>query len=266
VVLDESFGCRADSQFVLFSAGSRSSPSPCTCSQGGGLSLDDPVAARWPEFGQRGKQAITIRQVLQHRGGLPVARDMPLDALAMTDWDASVRAIERAVPAYPPGEVVVYHILTFGFILGEVVRRVTSVGVREFVAGELLGPLGVTDVYLGLPPALWARHVPVGGRLAAECNTRLVINRRAKREAGHPGRERVGHRSWPGRALPGAVVRRAGRAVGRDDRSGHPTVQRRRDRQIFASADPLVARVPARRRAARQHAGRGRLRPDGLAG
>ena len=184
MVLSESFGCPNDSLFFLFSAGK-----PLVAlavhllAQRGALTLDDPVAAYWPDFGQRGKQAITIRHVLQHRGGLPVARGMPPDALVMTDWDASVRAIERAEPTYPPGQVVAYHILTFGFILGEVVRRVTGAAVRDFVAGELLGPLGVSDVYLGLPPSLWHRHVPVGGRGPAGRVTQLVINRRATREA-----------------------------------------------------------------------------------
>jgi len=184
VVLDEAFECQPDSLFFLFSAGK-----PLVAlvvhllAQRGALSLDDPVAAHWPEFGQRGKQAITIRHVLQHRGGLPVARGMPLDALVMANWDASVRAIEQAVPAYPPGEVVAYHILTFGFILGEVVRRVTGAAVRDCVASELLGPLGVTNVYLGLPPSQWERHVPVSGRGPAERVTQLVINRRATREA-----------------------------------------------------------------------------------
>jgi CubicO group peptidase (beta-lactamase class C family) len=184
MVLDESFGCPADSLFFLFSAGK-----PLVAlavhllAQRGALSLDEPVAAYWPEFGRRGKQAVTIRHVLQHRGGLPVARGTPLDALVMTDWAASIRAIEQAVPAYPPGEVVAYHILTFGFILGEVVQRATGVVVRDFVARELLGPLGVSDVYLGLPPSLWDRRVMVSGRGPAERVTQLVINRRATREA-----------------------------------------------------------------------------------
>jgi CubicO group peptidase (beta-lactamase class C family) len=185
LVLDESYRCHADSLFFLFSAGK-----PLVAlglhllAQHGRLGLDDPVATYWPEFGQRGKQAITIRHVLQHRGGLPVARGMPLDALAMTDWAASVRAIEQAVPAYPPGEVPAYHILTFGFILGEVVQRITGLPVPEFLRAELLAPLGLDqDVYLPLPPELWGRHVPLRGRGPAELVTQLVINRRAARQA-----------------------------------------------------------------------------------
>jgi CubicO group peptidase (beta-lactamase class C family) len=131
VVLDASYRCQSDSLFFLFSAGK-----PLVAiavhllAERGQVALDDPVAAHWPEFGQRGKQNITIRHVLQHRGGLPVARGMALDALRMTDWAASVRAIEQAAPAYPPGEVPAYHILTFGFMLGELVQRVTGLPVR----------------------------------------------------------------------------------------------------------------------------------------
>jgi CubicO group peptidase (beta-lactamase class C family) len=185
LVLDESYRCQPACMFILFSAGK-----PLVAlgvhllAERGKLGLDDPVASYWPEFGQRGKHHITIRQVLQHRGGLPVARGMPLDALLMTDWEASVRAIEQAAPRYPPGEVPAYHILTFGFILGELVQRVTERPVRDFLRDELLEPLGLDDdMCLGLPAAWWHRHVPADGRGPAELVTQLVINRRATRQA-----------------------------------------------------------------------------------
>jgi len=183
VVLDETFGCRPDSLFFLFSAGK-----PLVAllvhllAQRGELDLDDSVAARWPAFGERGKQDITIRQVLQHRSGVPVARSFARDALAMTDWTASVRALERATPRYPPGQVPAYHILSYGFILGELVQRVSGVPVREIMAAELLTPLGLRDTHLGLPSELWARHIPVSGG-PAELATQLFINRRATRQA-----------------------------------------------------------------------------------
>lgn len=184
VVLDESIGCRADSLFFLFSASK-----PMTAllvhllAERGELALDDPVARYWPEFGQRGKQAITIRQVLQHRSGLPVARSMAADALTMTDWAASVRALERTAPAYPPGQVPAYHVLSYGFLLGEVVQRVTGTPVRDFLHAALHGPLGLRDTYLGLPAEQWERHVPVSGRGPAELATGLMINRRTVRQA-----------------------------------------------------------------------------------
>src|SRR5215475_2295647 len=142
VVVDEAVGCPADGLFLLFSAGK-----PLVAllvhllAERGALALADPVAKYWPEFGQRGKQAITIRQVLQHRSGVPVARSFPLDALIMTDWAASVRAIEAARPQYPPGQAPAYQVLSFGFILGELIQRVAGLPVQELLSAEILQPL-----------------------------------------------------------------------------------------------------------------------------
>jgi CubicO group peptidase (beta-lactamase class C family) len=184
VVLDEAVECRPDSLFFLFSA---SKPMVALLvhllAERGELTLDDPVAAYWPEFGRHGKQAITVRQVLQHRSGLPVARSMALDALAMTDWTASVRALEDAAPSFPPGSVPAYHVISYGFILGELVQRVAGMPVRDVLHAELLEPLGLHDTYLGLPAGQWSRHVPVSGRGPAELTTQVVINRRATRQA-----------------------------------------------------------------------------------
>ena len=141
IVFDRFTGCRDDSLFWLFSA---SKPLVALAvhllAERGELSLDEPVASYWPEFGQRGKQAITVRQVLQHRGGLPVARSMTADALSMSDWDASIRAIETAKPSLPPGEGPAYHILSFGFILGELVQRVSGVPLTDFVRDFVPSP------------------------------------------------------------------------------------------------------------------------------
>jgi len=184
VVLDQAFGCSPDGLFFLFSA---SKPLVALAmhmlAERGSLSLDEPVARYWPAFGQQGKQAITIRQVLQHRSGLPVARSFARDALVMTDWDASVRAIELATPAYPPGQVPAYHVLSYGFILGELVQRVTGAAVKDFIEAELLAPLGLRNMYLGLPRDQWSRHVPVRGRGGAELATQFVINQRFARQA-----------------------------------------------------------------------------------
>jgi CubicO group peptidase (beta-lactamase class C family) len=184
VVLDRAFGCAPDALFFLFSA---SKPLVALLvhqlAERGALGLDDPVARYWPAFGQRGKDAITIRQVLRHRSGLPVARSAARDALAMTDWAASVRALERAAPAYPPGSAPAYHYLSYGFLLGEVVQRVTGSPVREVLQSELLEPLRLRDTFLGLPPAVWERRVPVHGHGGTELVTGLMINRRAVRQA-----------------------------------------------------------------------------------
>lgn len=184
VILDQSFGCRPDALFLLFSAGK-----PFIAmlvhllAERGLVNLDDPVARYWPEFARHGKQEITIRQVLQHRSGLPVARSLVADALAATSWRRSVQALERARPAFPPGQVPAYHILSYGFILGELVQRVTGSDLRAVLRTELLDPLGLASTYLGLPAPLWPRHVPVHAPRARGKARQLVFNRRAVRQA-----------------------------------------------------------------------------------
>lgn len=184
VVLDRAVGCRPDAEFLIFSAGK-----PFTAllvhllAERGELSLDDRVAAYWPQFGQRGKDTITIRQVLQHRAGLPVARSLVADALVMTDWQRAVRRIELARPRWTPGQVPAYHVISYGFILGELVRRVTGTPVQDVLAAELLEPLGLRDTHLGLPDGLWSRRVPIRGRGPAARVTQVFFNRRAARHA-----------------------------------------------------------------------------------
>ena len=96
VVLDRGFGCSPHALFWTFSA---SKPFVALLvhllAQRGELTLDDRVAEHWPRFGRHGKESVTIRQVLQHRSGLPVARGAARDALAMTDWDRAVRQVEQ---------------------------------------------------------------------------------------------------------------------------------------------------------------------------
>jgi CubicO group peptidase (beta-lactamase class C family) len=184
VVLDRAIGCRPDALFWIFST---SKPFVALLvhllAERGALSLDEPVAGYWPEFGQQGKETITVRQVLQHRSGLPVARSLLQDAMAMTDWEQSVANIERARPSFPAGRFPAYHIISYGFILGELVRRVSGVPVRDFLRAELLDPLGLADTHLGLPDPLWTRRVPIRGQGSTGWIRQAFFNRRAIRRA-----------------------------------------------------------------------------------
>jgi CubicO group peptidase (beta-lactamase class C family) len=184
VVLNRAVGCPADALFWIFSA---SKPFVALLvhllAQRGELSLDDRVAEHWPRFGQHGKESVTIRQALQHRAGLPVARSATRDALAMPHWDKAVRNVEQAHLSWPPGEVPAYHYISYGFILGELIHQVTGVGVRDFLSAEFLGPLGLRDTHLGLPGSLWSRHVPLRGRGPAARVTQVFVNRRTTRQA-----------------------------------------------------------------------------------
>jgi CubicO group peptidase (beta-lactamase class C family) len=184
VILDRAFGCRPDDLFWIFST---SKPFAALLvhllAERGALSLDDTVSSHWPEFARNRKDAITIRQVLQHRSGLPVARSAVEDALIMTDWNRSVGNIEQARVRYLPGQVPAYHYLSYGFILGELVRRVTGRPVQDVLAAEFLRPLGLHDIHLGLPGDLWPRHVNVRGQDPAAWITQAVVNRRHTRQA-----------------------------------------------------------------------------------
>jgi CubicO group peptidase (beta-lactamase class C family)/DNA-binding transcriptional regulator PaaX len=122
------------------------------------LAFDSPIADHWPAFGVNGKEAITIAQVLTHTSGLAFFPDPTLAIDVLTDWDACVRLIEESSPCWEPGTAVCYHPITYGFILGEVVRRVSGIPIDRFIADEISTPLAA-DLYLGLPPEFGARRV-----------------------------------------------------------------------------------------------------------
>jgi len=116
----------------------------------GQLDLDRPIAERWPEFAQGGKAACTPRHVLTHRGGFPVFPP-DFDWTRIGDWDAVTRATATLPAAWPPGTEVGYHPVTYGFALGELIRRVDGRMPRDFMRDELCAPLGL-DASLGVPP------------------------------------------------------------------------------------------------------------------
>jgi CubicO group peptidase (beta-lactamase class C family) len=119
------------------------------------LDLDAPVARYWPEFAAGGKEAITTRDLLCHRAGLPAVRE-PLPDGAMLDWEAMTRALAAQTPWWTPRAQHGYHVNTFGFLVGEVVRRITGVSLGTFVRDVIARPLGA-DVHIGLPASEDAR-------------------------------------------------------------------------------------------------------------
>jgi len=121
----------------------------------GRLDLDAPVAAYWPEFGAAGKGAITVRQLLSHQAGLPAVRRR-LPPGSMLDWPVMTSALAAQEPWWEPGTGHGYHVNTFGFLAGEVIRRVTGATVGTLLREEVAGPLGA-DVHIGLPASQDAR-------------------------------------------------------------------------------------------------------------
>ncbi len=185
IVLDRAFGCEPDALFWTFSV---SKPFVALAvhllAERGLLTLDDPVALHWPEFARNGKEHITVRHVLTHRAGIPFASGGLLgDVAAMADWDRSIALAENATPWWPAGRVVGYHILSYGFVLGELVQRVSGMPVRDFVDAFLLAPLGLGDIQLGLNDDGWPRHVALRGQVMTDQVRRVVFNRRIVRQA-----------------------------------------------------------------------------------
>ena len=117
----------------------------------GELDLQAPVARYWPEFGQAGKQDITLAMVLSHRSGAIGPRE-PMSWQQVTDWRFACEQIAAAEPWWEPGTAQGYHMTTYGFILGEVFRRVTGRTVGQYLRTEIAEPLGA-DIHIGLSPA-----------------------------------------------------------------------------------------------------------------
>jgi CubicO group peptidase (beta-lactamase class C family) len=112
------------------------------------LDLDAPVASYWPEFAQAGKTAISVHLLLSHRAGLP-AIDAPLPTEALYDWDTMTSALAAQKPWWEPGTQHGYHAFTFGWLVGEVVRRITGNSLGTCWREEVAEPLGI-DCHIGL--------------------------------------------------------------------------------------------------------------------
>ncbi|MEV0384236.1 serine hydrolase domain-containing protein [Nonomuraea sp. NPDC050643] len=130
-----------------------------------------PVADVWPEFAAHGKAAITVEHLLTHQAGLPVLEEtVPVEEFE--DQAAIAARLAGQAPLWEPGSAHGYHALTYGFLLGEVVRRVTGKSVGELVAAEIAGPLGLA-LWVGAPDDVIARTARLkagerGGQAPAE--------------------------------------------------------------------------------------------------
>ena len=116
------------------------------------ISLERRVAEFWPEFGEAGKEQITLAQLLSHQAGL-CALD---EVVEVTDYAAVVRALEKQKPLWPPGTAHGYHARTFGFLVQELLRRIGSRSVAEYWRASFAEPLQL-DIWIGLPAELNAR-------------------------------------------------------------------------------------------------------------
>ena len=130
------------------------------------LAYEARVTDWWPEYGVNGKEATTVRDVLTHRAGLPVVPD-GTTRQHQADWDWMTSRLAAMTPTYPPGTTNAYHPTTWGWLVGELVRRTDPAGrsFRDFVHEELFAPLGIDECWLGVPPEAEHRLAALWGRL-----------------------------------------------------------------------------------------------------
>jgi len=141
----------------------------------GRLELDAPVARYWPEFEQAGKQTVTVRQLLCHRAGLPAIRE-PLAPEALYDWSSMTAALAAEMPWWTPGAEHGYAPITYGWLIGEVIRRVDGREPGAAIIARTAEPLGL-DFHIGLDDAEFHRvaHIARGkGNLGDAAAQRLL--------------------------------------------------------------------------------------------
>lgn len=171
----------------------------------GQLTYETPVARVWPEFAQAGKAGITVGQVMSHQAGLPGFSE-PTTIEDQLDWAGCVARLERQAPLWAPGEASSYHAMTYGWLAGEIVRRVTGRSIGRYLADEIAGPLGA-DIHIGLPPALEDRVAEIVGPAVAPDPAMLAaLPPAALMALANPaqGPESPNGRAWRGAEIPAA--------------------------------------------------------------
>lgn len=179
--------------------------------QEGRLDYEAPVARYWPEFAAAGKSAATVADLLSHRSGLSAPRES-LSAGDIVNWETVTGRLAAQEPLWAPGEGYAYHAITHGWLIGEVIRRVTGVTVGQYFRELIADPLAV-DAWIGLPAASDTKvaHMQVGPSLE-----QLIEQQAAARQ--------VGADDWPGLAMTlGGALPPA--LVGPNSGFNDPTVQ-----------------------------------------
>ncbi|NEW27091.1 serine hydrolase domain-containing protein [Nocardia cyriacigeorgica] len=124
------------------------------------LDPEKPIAHYWPEFAQQGKENIPVKYALNHTSGVFHVDDIiPLDGF--NDWDLMIGLLERTRPAWEPGTAAGYHGMMFGWLIGELVRRIDGRSIGTFFREEIAEPLGGLEAWIGLPPELEGRAAKV---------------------------------------------------------------------------------------------------------
>lgn len=125
----------------------------------GELDFYTPVSRYWPEFAANGKEDIEVRHLMSHTSGLSGWTE-PLEPEDLADWERCTVALARQAPWWKPGTKSGYHAVTQGYLIGEVVRRITGTTIGQFLKSEITDVLGA-DFYIGLPESEEARVSPI---------------------------------------------------------------------------------------------------------
>lgn len=175
--------------------------------QEGRLDYGAPVAEYWPEFATAGKEHARVEDLLAHRAGLSAPR-VAMTPELITDWQAVTAQLAAQEPLWRPGSAYAYHAITHGWLVGELIRRVTGLSPGAYFRQLIGDPLGV-DAWIGLPPAL---HPRVAEMIVGPTLARLTAQQNADAPTDGP--------DWPGLAmtLGGALPRElVGDGVGFND-------------------------------------------------
>jgi len=159
VINDRSYG--SDTLTVVMSC-TKGATAICAhvLAERGLLDFEAPVARYWPDFAANGKEKITVAQCLSHTAGLPTfASNSGIATRDLADWTRCARALAAAKPLWNPGQHGSYHAVTYGFLVGEVIRRITGKSPGQFFAEEIAWPLGL-DFWIGLPDGEQSRVAP----------------------------------------------------------------------------------------------------------
>ena len=142
------------------------------------VDYDTPVAHYWPEFAQAGKGEITVRQLLTHSAGMHGARSLVIEPNDILDWDRMTQRLAASAPAWEPGSRPGYQALTYGWLVGEVIRRVGGyASVSEAVRVEIADPIGGDGMFVGVPPADRHRLAALIGQPPIETPTGRMLDR-----------------------------------------------------------------------------------------
>jgi CubicO group peptidase (beta-lactamase class C family) len=185
--------------------------------QGGLVELDAPVASYWPEFAAAGKQAVTVRMLLGHQAGLPaIRRELPHHA--MYDWELMTSELAAQEPWWEPGTAHGYHTNTFGFLVGELVRRVGGERVEDHFHRGIAGPLGA-DFHFGISPSEDPRvadfELPGPPASMTADTVPLIIRHAYFNPPGISGIGTVNTREWRAAVMPSTNGHATARAVAR---------------------------------------------------